>query len=97
MITAITKFEAIDGSSAKKLELLFTKISQETAQEKGFIAYEILSVQDSSTVYYVVEKWHSEEDLKNHSELVAEKGYVTQAVHLLKNTINTITLKNLNK
>lgn len=97
MITAITKFEAIDDSSAKELELLFTKLSQKTAQEKGFVAYEILSVKDYSTVYYVVEKWYSEEDLKNHSELVAEKGYATQAAHLLKNTINTITLKNLNK
>ncbi|WP_260262217.1 hypothetical protein [Epilithonimonas lactis] len=43
--------------------------------------YEILSVKEYSTVYYVVEKCYLEEDLKNHSELVAEKGYATQAVH----------------
>lgn len=97
MITAITKFEAIDNLSATELEILLTKLSKETIQEKGFIAYEVLSEKDFPTIYYVIEKWQSEEDLKNHSELVAAKGYATQAAHLLKNTINTITLKNLNK
>ena len=97
MITAITKFEAIDDSSAKDLEMLLSKLSQETTKEKGFVAYEVLSVNESSTIFYVIEKWQLDEDLKNHAELVAEKGYATKAVHLIQNEINTIILKNLNK
>jgi len=97
MITAITKFEAIDYSSATELEELLTKLSQETIQEEGFVAYEVLSEQGSTKIYYIIEKWQSEQDLKNHSELVAEKGYATQAVHLLQNELNTIILNNLNK
>ncbi len=97
MITAITKFEAIDYSSATELEELLNKLSQETIQEEGFVAYEVLSAQGSTKIYYIIEKWQSEDDLKNHSELVAEKGYAKQAVHLLRNEINTIILNNLNK
>lgn len=97
MITAITKFEATDDLSATELEILLTKLSKETIQEKGFVAYEVLSEKDFPTIYHVIEKWQSEEDLQNHSELVAEKGYAMIASHLLKNSINTITLKNLNK
>jgi quinol monooxygenase YgiN len=97
MITAITKFEAIDDSSARELEILLTKLSQETTSEKGFVSYEVLSVNNYSVIYYVIEKWQSKEDLKNHSESVAEKGYVTQAGHLLLNEINTIILNNLKR
>ena len=97
MKTAITKFEAIDDLSAKEMEILLTKLSKGTIQEKGFVAYEVLSVKGYSKIYYVIEKWQSEEDLNNHSELVAKKGYAMIASHLLKKSINTITLKNLNK
>ncbi|WP_426473748.1 putative quinol monooxygenase [Chryseobacterium balustinum] len=97
MITAFTKFETVDDLSATELEILLTKLSKETIQEKGFIAYDVLSEKDFPRIYYVIEKWQSEEDLNNHSELVAEKGYATQAVHLLQNEINTILLNNLNK
>lgn len=97
MITGITKFETIDDSSAKKLELLFIKLSQETTHEKSLIAYEVLSVKDFSIVYYFIEKWHSKEDLINHSELVTERGYITQTDHLLQNKINIIIINNLNR
>ena len=42
MVTIITKFQAKDMRSAAKLEDIFQKLIEETLEESGYIAYEVL-------------------------------------------------------
>jgi quinol monooxygenase YgiN len=96
MVTVITKFQPKDERSAAELENIFQKLMDETLTEPGHIAYEVLSTNDIPLTYYIIEKWASEKDLKDHAELVERKGYAATAVGLLKNELNNIILKPLN-
>ena len=96
MVTVITKFQPKDEYSAAELEDIFQKLMEETPMEKGYIAYEVLSTNNSPVTYYIIEKWASETDLQNHAELVAKKGYAASAVNLLQNELNNIILRTLN-
>jgi quinol monooxygenase YgiN len=96
MVTVITKFQPKDERSAAELGVVFQKLMEETPEEPGHIAYEVLSAIDTPSTYYIIEKWASEKDLKTHAELVERKGYAAVAVGLLKNELNNIILKPLN-
>jgi quinol monooxygenase YgiN len=97
MVTVITKFQPKDERSAAELEDVFQKLMEETPEESGYVAYEVLSTNDTPPTYYIIEKWASEKDLKTHAELVERKGYAAAAVGLLKNELNNIILKPLNQ
>ncbi|WP_316742171.1 putative quinol monooxygenase [Pedobacter antarcticus] len=96
MITVITEFHPKDEHSAIELEDIFQKLTEETPEEAGYISYEVLSTQNIPITYYIIEKWASDGDLKNHADLVAEKGYAASAAGLLKNELNNIILRTLN-
>ncbi|UII26734.1 antibiotic biosynthesis monooxygenase [Fulvivirga maritima] len=93
MITVLTEFKAKDAASAEELESIFKKLIQETPSETGCISYEINTVQDKPTTYYILERWASTEDLQNHALTVAQKGYVIQAVALIENNIENQILQ----
>lgn len=97
MVTVITKFEGKDDASTAELLGVFKKLLKETPLEKGYISYEVLSLKETLNTYYIIEKWHSEENLQSHASLVEEKGYATQAISLLKNKIENTILQSLNQ
>lgn len=96
MVTIIPQFQPKEKYSAAKLEHILQKVMEETPKESGYIANEVLSVNNIPFTYYIIEKWASEKDLQNHAELVPMKGYATAAADRLKNELNNIILQNLN-
>jgi quinol monooxygenase YgiN len=92
MIQLLSKFPCKNGEAAAELLKLLDELKVSTPKEQGCVQYNIFSDQADPLLFYIIELWETERDLKVHEDRIAVEGYLDKCAELLLRNIETKSL-----
>jgi quinol monooxygenase YgiN len=92
MIQLLSKFTSKNSESAATLLKLLDELKISTQKEHGCIQYNVFSDQADPLLFYIIELWKTERDLKVHEARISVEGYLDKCAELLLRNIETKSL-----
>lgn len=92
MIIVLTTFTAKDDASAHQLAALLMGLATTAPAEPGNQGYQVFAADAEPRVFYVLDRWESQQALDQHVQLLRQQGVLDRAAPLLAKPMATARL-----
>ncbi|MBB6271078.1 quinol monooxygenase YgiN [Pedobacter cryoconitis] len=96
MITYITKFQSDGAESSAALKSIFAELQNNTPLEPGCINYQVYTTENYPDLFYILEKWQSQQDFEGHLEVIRAGSYIEKASEYITEAIESVKLLEFN-